>query len=197
MVALLALMVISYAFAQEEPVPGGGEPGGAPAGDRRDGPGGGDHRDGPPMRRGNGPGMGMGMGRGPGGPGMGPGGPGGPPPPPPPPVSDRIRHVEMLRGYLDLVEQYAQMANNPTNSGVAAVITAGDILKAKGPDSAIEYFTKLLPDVKDASVQRAIRIQLADLYKASGQSDKALEQLRTLMTGAAPTTAPSSPGNSQ
>jgi predicted negative regulator of RcsB-dependent stress response len=100
-----------------------------------------------------------------------------------------MRHAEMLRGYLELVDRYSQMAQDPTKAGVAAVVTAGDILKAKGNDAAIEYFTKLLPDVKDPSIQRAIRIQLADLYKASGQADKALEQLKELMT-AGPSTAP-------
>lgn len=171
LVALLALALVSTVYAQEDPAPGGGDPqGGPPPADRRDGPG--------PMRRDGGPGMGRD--RGPGGPGA---------PMPPPPIADRMRHVEMLRGYIDLVQHYTEMASNPTNAGVAAVITAGDILKARGNDAAIDYFNKLLPDVKDPSVQRAIRIQLADLYKAAGQSDKALDQLKELITGA-PTTAP-------
>ena len=110
--------------------------------------------------------------------------------PPPPPMSDRMKQVEMLRGYLELVDRYTQMSSNPTNAGIAAVISANDILKTRGADAAIEYFNKLLPDVKDAAVQRAIRVQLADLYKNSNQGDKALEQLRALMTSQAPEAKP-------
>jgi hypothetical protein len=167
---LVALFIATSTFAQQGPPPA--PEGGGDNGEQRDGPPGGDR---PGPRRGPGQDGPPGMGR----PGM----------PPPPPMADRIRHAEMLRGYLELVDRYGQMAQNPTSAGVAAVITAGDILKAKGNDAAIDYFTKLLPDVKDPSIQRAIRIQLADMYKAAGQADKALEQLRELMT-AAPSNAP-------
>jgi hypothetical protein len=94
--------------------------------------------------------------------------------------------VEMLRGYIELVDHFSRLAHDPGASGVAAVITAGEMLKARGTDAAIDYFTKVLPEVKDPTIQRAIRLQLADLYKTSGQQDKALEQLRILMTGGAP-----------
>ena len=61
---------------------------------------------------------------------------------------------------------------------------ANEILKPKGADAAIAYFTKVLPQVKNEAVQRAIRVQLADLYKAAGQGDKALEQYEAMMTSA-------------
>jgi hypothetical protein len=38
-------------------------------------------------------------------------------------MSDRMKQVEMLRGYLELVDRYTQMSSNPTNAGIAAVIT--------------------------------------------------------------------------
>ena len=41
---------------------------------------------------------------------------------------------------------------------------------------------KLLPEVKTPAVQRAIRLQLVDLYKAAGKQDQALDQLKQLMT---------------
>ena len=56
------------------------------------------------------------------------------------------------------------------------------MLRARGPDTAIQFFNKILPDVKNDSIQRAVRLQLVELYKMSGQQDKALEQLQQLMT---------------
>jgi predicted negative regulator of RcsB-dependent stress response len=100
-----------------------------------------------------------------------------------------MKQVEMLRGYLELVDRFSHLSNSSTNSGVAAVLTASDLLKVRGNDAAIEYFTKLLPEVKDPAVQRAIRLQLADLYTNAKQSDKALEQLKALMV-AEPSAAP-------
>ena len=129
------------------------------------------------------PGMpGMGGGGDAGGPPRrerGPGGPGGPGMRPPPDV----QKVEMLRGYLDVVDHFTKLAHDPTAAGVAAVLAANDLLRPRGTDVAIDYFNKTLPNVKDEAVQRAIRIQLIDLYKQAGQQDKAIEQLDILMTG--------------
>jgi hypothetical protein len=81
-----------------------------------------------------------------------------------------------------MVSQYSKLAGDPEATGVAAVVSASDVLRRKGPQAAIDYFTKLLPDVKQDAVKRAIRLQLVDLYKASRQDDKALEQLSNLIT---------------
>jgi hypothetical protein len=92
-----------------------------------------------------------------------------------------LAEVDVLRGWIDLIERYTELAKDPVAAGVAAVINANDLLKQKGADVAIEYFTKLLSEVKNESVQRAIRLQLVELYGKSGQTDDALEQLRLLM----------------
>ena len=91
-----------------------------------------------------------------------------------------------MRGYLELVDQYTRMSRDPQTAGVAAVLAATDILKPRGADAAIAYFNKVLPDVKNPAIKRAIHGQLADLYKQAGQQDKALEELQALMTEAAP-----------
>ena len=114
----------------------------------------------------DGPGRGDGMGPG----GMGPGG--GP-----------MRQFEMLRGYLDVVDRYSKISSDPTTAGIAAVVAAAEVLKPRGPEASIEFFNKLLPEVKNEAVSRAIRSQLAEQYKASGQADKSLDQLKTLITG--------------
>ena len=106
-----------------------------------------------------------------------------------------LQKYETLRTYIDVVERFAQLANDPTASGVAAVLSASDLLRMRGPDAAIAYFNATLPDVKNEVVQRAIHIQLADLYRQANQQDKAAQELSILIKGApagtAPTTTPS------
>ena len=92
--------------------------------------------------------------------------------------------LDAVRNYLDVFDRYSRVSRDPTAAGVAAVVTAGEILRARGADTAIAYFNKVMPDVKNESVQRAIRLQLIELYKMSGQQDKALEHLQALMTQA-------------
>ena len=92
--------------------------------------------------------------------------------------------LDRMRNWLDTVERYVRLARNPIDSAVAAVITANDILRPKGPDAAIDYFQKILPTTKNDAVQRAIRLQLIELYKAKNQPEQALEQLQSLMTAA-------------
>jgi len=102
--------------------------------------------------------------------------------------------LDAMRNYLDVFDRYSRLSRDPAAAGVAAVVTAGEILRARGADTAIAYFNKLMPDVKNDAVQRAIRLQLIELYKMSGQQDKALEQLTSLITsapaGGTMTTAP-------
>ena len=193
-----AMLMSPVALAQEAP-PGPGGPGGPPPRDQRDGRGGPDRpmppgggrdgdRDGGPGFPGGpgGPGgPGRDGGRGPGGPGMGRPGMGQVPP-----------AVEAMRNYLELVNRYSQMSRDATTAGIAAVIAASDILKPRGAQAAIDYFNGALKDVKNEAIQRAIHGQLAELYKQSGQHDKALDELRSLMTGApagATSTPPPSP----
>jgi hypothetical protein len=92
--------------------------------------------------------------------------------------------LDAVRNYLDVFDRYSRLSRDPTAAGVAAVVSAGEILRARGADTAIAYFNKVMPDVKNESVQRAIRLQLIELYKMSGQQDKALEHLQLLMTSA-------------
>ena len=96
-----------------------------------------------------------------------------------------------FNGYLSMVDTYSKLARDPEAAGVAAVVSAGDVLRRKGPEAAIDYFNKILPEVSMDGVKRAIRLQLVDLYKDNKQEDKALEQLQMLMTATATTAAPS------
>lgn len=91
--------------------------------------------------------------------------------------------VDVLEKYLYVVDHLTRMSENPTAAGVAAVLQANDLLKSR-PQEAIDYFNRLLPEVKNEAVKRAIRLQLADLYKNTHQNDKALDQLRELIVSA-------------
>ena len=134
-------------------------------------------RDGPMREERFGPGM-----RGPGGmgpAGMGPGGMG-------PGAMRRPPSVDTMRNYLELVDRYAAMSSDPLKAGVGAVITAADLLRAQGNGAAIKYFEGMLADTEHrpaAEIKRAIRLQLAELYKADGNSDKALETLKAVIQG--------------
>ncbi len=156
-IALIATLILaSAAFAQQPPRPGGGDRG----------PGGGDGFDNPPPF--NGPGQ-----RGPmaGGP-MGGN---------PMAGNPMMMQVELMRNWLDLIDRYARLSRDPVASAVAAVVSADDLFKGRPPEQAIEYFTKLLSEVKNETVQRAIRLQLIELYGKNNDQQKALEQLRQLM----------------
>jgi hypothetical protein len=96
------------------------------------------------------------------------------------PMSAAAMQVEAMRNWLELIERYARMSRDPVSSGVAAVVGANDLLRKGPPEKAIEYFTKLLPEVKNEAVDRTIRLQLVELYAKTNQQEKALEQLRML-----------------
>jgi hypothetical protein len=98
--------------------------------------------------------------------------------------SGPMGQVELLRGYLEMVDRFSHLARDPASAGIAAVISANDMLKARGQDAVVNYFTKILPNVKNEAVQRAIRIQLIQAYQTAGQQDKAMEQMESLMINA-------------
>jgi len=168
-------------------------PGGPPQGDgQRQGPPPRDGQDGPPppMRDGQDGPPGRDGDRGPGGPGRdgdrGPGGPMGRGPGPQTAAPGAGGDINRFGGYISMVGQYSKLAADPEASGVAAVISAGDVLRRKGPQEGINFFTTILPSVKIEAVKRAIHLQLIDLYKANKQDDKALEELKVLITAEAP-----------
>jgi len=76
---------------------------------------------------------------------------------------------------------YAAIALDPSASGVSAVNSAAELMKTDGPDKAINFFTAVLNETKNPSVQRMIRFQLVDLYKQAGRPDQALEVLKDLI----------------
>ncbi len=101
-------------------------------------------------------------------------------------MPDRMEQVERMRNWLDTVDRYVRLANDPSATGVAAVITMNDLLRARGPEAAIEHFNRMLPDIKNPTVKRAVQLQLIDLYRHTRQQDRAMELLRDMIMTAPP-----------
>lgn len=95
-------------------------------------------------------------------------------------LQDIGKYADQMEKYLFVVDHLARMSENPTSSAIAAALQVPEILKDQ-PQQAIDYFNRALPDVKNDSVRRVIRLQLAELYRRTSQPDKALEQVRELM----------------
>lgn len=95
-------------------------------------------------------------------------------------LQDIGKYADQMEKYLFVVDHLARMSENPTSSAIAAALQVPEILKDQ-PQQAIDYFNRTLPDVKNDSVRRVIRLQLAELYRRTSQPDKALEQIRELM----------------
>ena len=86
-----------------------------------------------------------------------------------------------MRGWLDLIDRYARLSRDRVACAVAAVVSADDLMRGRPPEEAIAFFNKMLDETKNETVQRAIRLQLVELYGKNNQADKALEHLRALM----------------
>lgn len=88
--------------------------------------------------------------------------------------------LSMFSQLLNLVNQVADLAKDPTASGVAAVFTAKDTIGE--PKATAEFLETMLKKAENPSVIRALHMQLADIYKNMGQKDKALDHLAVLIT---------------
>jgi hypothetical protein len=96
-------------------------------------------------------------------------------------VPPRYRGVA---GWWNAVDQYSRLTTDATNMAVASVLQASDLLKPRGAQAQIDYFEALLPQTKNETVRRAIRLQLIDAYKQANNPEKALDELQTLITAA-------------
>ena len=97
---------------------------------------------------------------------------------------EMLQYVQVFQSYLEVIARFVDLSADPTASGVAAVVYADEMLRDRGAAAGISYFTEVLSQVKNETVQRAIHFQLAELYRKNNQTDKALEELRHLMASA-------------
>jgi tetratricopeptide (TPR) repeat protein len=99
----------------------------------------------------------------------------------PNPSGMAISPMQQSNEYLWFQEHQAELVKDPEAAGVVAAIRASEFLQDKDPQTAIDFFNRMLQDTRDAAVRRQARLTLADLYQKTGQHDKALEQLQQLM----------------
>lgn len=100
---------------------------------------------------------------------------------PRPQMGPDIQKIDILRNYIDTIEHFSQMSRSADSAGVSAVVSATDMLRQRSLGEAIDFLNQQLPEVKSPTIERAIRIQLADLYRQAGQTDKAIAQLSILI----------------
>jgi len=91
--------------------------------------------------------------------------------------------IGLFSRLLGLIDEVTGMARDPSTAGVAAVMTAKDLLGS--PQEVVEYYETLLPRTKNPVIVRVLHLQLAEQYKALGQRDKALDHLAVLITAEA------------
>lgn len=102
-------------------------------------------------------------------------------------LTGEVLQTEFFRGYLDSVKRYSELSRDPADAAVAAVVTAADLLRGKGPEASITYFEPILQelsgsgDAASQAAEAAVRMQLAEAYHAAGRDEDALRVLRTLI----------------
>lgn len=82
--------------------------------------------------------------------------------------------------FAEVIGRLSDMAGNSQAVGVLAVGGLKDDIRRK-PADIIKDLEGLLGQVKAQAIRNALRLSLKDLYKAQGEDDKALEQLRNLV----------------
>jgi hypothetical protein len=83
-------------------------------------------------------------------------------------------------------DDYGMIALDPSASGISAVKSASQLLKAQGPETAIAFFNSVLDETHNAAVTRMIHFELVDLYQQAGRPDMALEQCKWLIVHTPP-----------
>ena len=96
-------------------------------------------------------------------------------------------YLDVVGSYLGMVEQLAQMADDPR---LTLIVVQHDMKELYGQQGAakeaIKEFQRMLKDLKDPAARAMLRFAIVDLYKELDQPQKALEELRGI---AAETTA--------
>ena len=104
-----------------------------------------------------------------GGPGGGPGGMG----------NEAFPH-ERMGNMIQMIGHMGEAMFNPRIAGVIAIGGLKDEV-GKKPAEKIKFFEVQLETTKTLGLRNAIRLTLKDLYKATGDDDKAVGQLKTML----------------
>jgi predicted negative regulator of RcsB-dependent stress response len=96
-------------------------------------------------------------------------------------VEKMSKFVEMMQTFVDTIQKLSDLAKDPVASGVAAAMDAKDQLAKVSPSSASSFLEETLRDAKQPAIRRAIRMQLIDIYKNTGNVEDAKKHLKAIM----------------
>jgi hypothetical protein len=88
---------------------------------------------------------------------------------------DPSRFLGIVQSYLELLDKMGRISQDPRMSLLMAQNSIKDLYEQKGQKAeAVPELRKILEGVEDPSVRTAVRFTIADIYKETGQRDKAL-----------------------
>ncbi len=91
---------------------------------------------------------------------------------------EQAQFVQLMNQYLDLSEQVVSIASRPEATIFMAVEGIFEVYEQrKDAPGAIKHLERILADSSNQTVRNIVRLKLRDIYKETGQADKALEQL--------------------
>ncbi|MEM9557725.1 MAG: hypothetical protein AAGC60_25930 [Acidobacteriota bacterium] len=98
-------------------------------------------------------------------------------------AGDEGAALGMMGDYLTLAERYTELASRPETSVFFAVEGIVEIYEARGElDQAVQHLERLLEKHSTSqTVRNIVRFKLRDLYNQTGRSQRALEELETVI----------------
>lgn len=90
--------------------------------------------------------------------------------------------LDAITRVMDIIDQVTATASDPDAAAVSAVLSVEELAESDAEQA--EMLSGMLDDARSGTVERAIRMRLIDVYRHSDQPEKALEQVRLLVTGA-------------
>jgi hypothetical protein len=98
---------------------------------------------------------------------------------PPPEAAAALFTVQT---YLAVLERMGQVSSDPRATLLLAQNSIKEIYEQKGQKAqAVPELRKILQDLEDPAVRTSVRFAIADIYKETGKTDLALEELRLIV----------------
>jgi len=92
--------------------------------------------------------------------------------------SEQAQFIDLMNKYMALSEQVVESASRPESTIFMAVEGIFEVYEQrKDAPGAIEHLERILADTNNQTVRNIVRLKLRDIYKETGQMDKALGQL--------------------
>ena len=93
-------------------------------------------------------------------------------------VNEQAQFIGLMSQYLELSNQIVALTGTPEGAIFMAVEGIFEVYEERrDAPSAIKHLERILDDTRNQTVRNIVRLKLRDIYKETGQSDKALEQL--------------------